>query len=558
MMPLVVSSLPFRRAVAAAVIVLSVASACNSAALTQGPRLAKSQALRVIIDDQPQTLDPGQSQYSFENAVLRVIDEPLLKPLPDMSGVTPAAAQSYEVLNNGTQYVFHLRKTAEWWDGTPVKAQDFVYAWRRLIDPRLAAPTATFFASIVFNGDKVSILDPQRDASKIDPGLQSLGLAAPDDYTFQVNLARPDPAFVWLAAMPSSAPIRQDVVAKNGDKWSGSPDTLMTNGPFKVVEITADDHLSLAPNPHYWGPKPRLTSLTFEVVKDGAAALDKFKSGGADVMDVQPAQASSLTSDSQLAKLLVKIPALTVYWIAFRVTSPRLGNSGVRLALAEAIDRQAFVDQVFQGQGQPAESFIPQGMRGYSADLGVTQRFDVAQARAELASAGVSAAQLSGLHFSYDKASDFGKATATFVHDQLKANLGVDIALDPIDANTLGSRLASGSFDMAGPLGWSADYPDPADWYDIFLTTNSNNYSLYQNGHYDDLVNVAGTDTDPIRRDQEYQQAQKQLVGDAPVAFLAQSLSWFVVQPYVHGLSTSPVDDWPGELAPAQIYLTEH
>src|SRR5690348_6696613 len=146
---------------------LVLATACNSAVLTQvGPHLAKSQTLRVAIDDQPQTLDPGQAQYGFETAVLRVIAEPLVRPKDDMSGVAPAAAESYEVADGGTRYVFHLRKDGEWWDGTLVKAQDFVYAWRRLIDPRLAAPSETFFAGAILNGDKVAILDPQRDAAK--------------------------------------------------------------------------------------------------------------------------------------------------------------------------------------------------------------------------------------------------------------------------------------------------------------------------------------------------------------------------------------------------------
>ena len=553
-----ISRLSLRRAFGLVALLLIGVTACNNPVLTQGPRLAKTQALRVQLDDQPPSLDPGQSQYRFEDAVLRVIGEPLLKPLADLSGVTPAAAERYDVANNGTQYVFHLRKTAQWWDGTPVKAQDFVYAWRRLVDPRLAAPTGTFFAGAIYNGDKVSILDPQRDAAKIDAGLQSLGLAAVDDHTFQVNLGRPDPAFVWLAAMPSGAPIRQDVVAKSGDKWSASPDTLMTNGPYRVSEMAAGEHLTVTPNPHYWGSRPTLTSITFDVVKDGAVALDRFKNGALDVMDVQPAQAAAVTADSQLAKRLVRTPDLTVYWLAFRVTSPRLGNARVRLALAEAIDRKAFVQQIFQGQGQPAEAFIPRGMTGYSAELAGVQKFDVAQARAELSSAGVSPAQLSGLRLSYDRSSDFGRATATFVQNQLKTNLGVNIALDPLDANTLGSRLGSGNFDIAGPLGWTADYPDPADWFQIFLTTNSDNYSLYQNGHYDALVNVAATDVDPGRRDQEYLQAQKQLVGDAPVAFLAQSVTWYLVQPYVHGVSTSPIDDWPGELAPGQLYVSEH
>ena len=198
------------------------------------------------LDDQPQSLDPGQSQYSFETAVLRVIGEPLLKSAPDLSGVVPAAAARYDVTEGGTRYVFHLRKDAQYWDGQAVKAKDFVFAWRRLIDPRLAAPTGTFFANSVYNGDKVSILDPQRDATRIDAGLQSLGLSAPDDYTFQVNLSRPYPAFIWIATLASGAPIRQDIITKYADKWSQSPDTLVTNGPFKVSEMVANDQIGRA------------------------------------------------------------------------------------------------------------------------------------------------------------------------------------------------------------------------------------------------------------------------------------------------------------------------
>jgi oligopeptide transport system substrate-binding protein len=548
-----------RRAIAVAIAAAVVAATgCNNPVLTQGPRLAKDQALRVQLGDQPQSLDPGQSQYPFEVAVLRLIDEPLLRPADDLSGVVPGAASSYDVDSAGTRWTFHLRHDAEYWDGRPVKAQDFVFAWRRLIDPRLAAPTATFFSNAVFNGDKVSILDPQRDATRIDAGLQSLGLAAPDDYTFQVTLSRPDPAFAWIAAMPSGSPIRQDVVSASGDRWSGSPDTLVSNGPFKVSEMVAGDHITLVPNPHYWGQKPQLKTITYVIVNDGAAALTRFRSGDLDVVDVQPAQAAAVAADPQLTKDLVKTPALTVWWIAFRVTAPRLASSRVRLALAQAIDREAMVKQVFQGQAQPAQTFIPQGMQGYSPELADVQKFDVAQARSTLASAGVSPAQLNGLKFSYDRTSDFSKATATFVRDQLKANLGVTITLDPLDPNTLSSHVGSGAFEIAGPYGWTADYPDPADWFAIFLTTNSNDSSLYQNGSYDSLVGVAATDMQSTRRMQEYLQAQRQLLNDAPAAFLAQALSWHLVQPYVKGLTANGVEDWPGEMTPSTIYIGQH
>ena len=545
------------RALAWALIVLSLVSACDSGALTQGPKLAKDQTLRVLLEDQPGSLDPGQTQYPYETAVLRAISEPLLKPSPDLGGTVVAAAQSYETMNSGTVYVFHLRTNGKYSDGTQVRAQDFVYAWQRLIDPRLASPEATFFAGAILNGEKVSVMDPQHDGAQIDAALATLGLKAVDDLTFQVTLSQPDPAFMWLAAMPAAAPVREDVVKKGGEKWSASPDTLITNGPFKVTEMVHNDHITVVPNPNYWGHKPTLKTISFQVVNDGAAALRKYKNGELDEISVQPAQAADVAGASSLKQELVKTPDLTVFWIVFRVNNSPTNNPKLRLAIAQAIDRDAFVSQIFEGQGVPAYTFIPKGMNGYSPNL-TAQKFDVAQARASLAASGMPASQLASLRFSYDQSSDFGKATAKFVHDQLKANLGIDITLQALDTNTLGANLGVGDFEIAGPRGWSADYPDPADWYDIFLTTNSNNLSFYQNQQYDNFVRVARTDVQPGRRDQEYQQAQQMLVGDAPVAFLAQTVNWHLVRQYVRGVTASPVDEWPGALDPTEISIAPH
>jgi len=543
------------RAVGGLLLVVMVAAACDTG-VTVGPKLANDQVLRVMLEDQPASLDPGQTQYTYETAVLRAISEPLLRPNADLSGVAPAAAQSFDVNTDGTAYVFHLRTNAKYWDGTPVKAQDFVYAWQRLIDPRLAAPNETLFANAVLNGSRVSLMDPQRDAKTIDAALATLGLKAVDDFTFQVQLAQPDPAFVWLAAMPAAAPVRKDIVTKSGDKWATSPDTLMTNGPYKVTEMVKGDHIIVERNPNYWAGKPSLTRIDFEVVIDGATALTNYKSGGLDEIVVQPAQAAQVAADSKLSRQLLRTPNLTVFWMVFRVDSPPLDNVKLRQALAQAIDRNAFVAQIFQGEGAPIDTLIPKGMQGYAPNL-TTQKFDVAQARASLAASGFSAKQVS-LTFSYDQSSDFGKATAKFIHDQLKANLGIELNLQALDANTLASRVETGQFQITGPHGWTADYPDQADWYDTFLTTSSNNISLWQNQQYDNFVRVARTDTQPARRDQEYLQAQSMLVGEASVAFLAQTVSWYLVQPYVRGIVTSPLDEWPGGLVPGQLSIAPH
>ncbi len=547
------------RAVALAVLASSIAPACTpTTPLTQGPRLAKDQSLRVLLDDQPATLDPGQTQYPYETAVLRTISEPLLKPTADLTGVTPAAAQTYEVNGSGTVYTFHLRKTALYWDGTPVKAQDFVYAWQRLIDPRLAAPSGPFFAASILNGDQVSALDPQRDASQIPAALGTIGVKAVDDFTLQVTLSHPNPAFVWIAAMPAGGPIRQDIVAKYADKWASSPDSLVTNGPFRITEMVPNVHLTVVPNPHYWGAKPKLTAITFDVVNDGAVGLAKYKNGELDAIDVQPAQAARVAADGELKLELVKTPALSVFWIVFRLDQAPVNNVKVRQAIAEAIDRDAFIAQIFQGQGLPAQTFIPKGMHGYAPELGSSQQFDVARARATFAASGVSAKDMAAVKFTYDQSSDFSKATAKFIHDQLKTNLGVDITLEAIDSNTLSSRLDTGDFQIAGPLGWMTDYPDPSDWFGIFLTTNSNNFAFYQNKQYDSFVRTAGSDMQPDRRAQEYKQAQSMVINDVPAAFLAQPVSWNLVRPYVRGVTTSSVDEWAGALFPAQIYIAAH
>ncbi|HKC18631.1 MAG TPA: peptide ABC transporter substrate-binding protein [Candidatus Dormibacteraeota bacterium] len=546
-----------RRLICAFAVLLVACAACDTG-VTVAPKLAKDQVLRLELEDQPSTLDPGQTDptHLYETGVLRTISEPLLKPLPDLSGVMPAAAQSYEVNGDGTAYVFHLRTNAKYWDGAPVKAADFVYAWQRLIDPRLAAPNETLFADAVLNGERVSLLDPQRDAASIDSALNTLGLKAVDDFTFQVQLARPDPAFVWLAALPAAAPVRKDVVTQNGDKWATSASTLMTNGPFKVSEMVKNDHITVVPNPHYWGAKPTLTRIDYVIVNDGAVALTKYRSGELDEIRVDLPQSAGVSSDDTLKRQLVKTPDLTVFWIAFRVNSPPLDNVHLRQAIAQAIDRKAFVNQVLAGQGLAATALIPRGMHGYDPNL-TTQSFDVAQARASLAASGLSAKQVS-LTLSYDQSNDFRKKAAQFVHDQLVTNLGVNVVLQGLDPNTLGSNTDNGQFQVTGPEGWTADYPDQADWYDTFLTTSSYNISLWQNSQYDNFVRVARTDTDPSRRDQEYLQAQSMLVSDAPVAFVAQTVSWYLVQPYVRGVTTSPLDEWPGALEPGQVAIAPH
>src|SRR5438445_13862941 len=179
---------------------------------------------------------------------------------------------------------------------------------------------------------------------------------------------------------------------------------------------------------------PTKTRSQFMIVHEVSVTPIKYRNSELPKITVQPPHDPTLAGDSKLSRQLFKTPNLTVFWLVFRVNSPPLDNVRLRLAMAQAIDRDAYVSQVLAGQGLPATTFIPKGMHGYSPNL-TSQKFDVAQARASLAASGLSAKQVS-VTFSYDQSSDFRTKTAKFVHDQLVKNLGINVILHALDTNT--------------------------------------------------------------------------------------------------------------------------
>src|ERR1700694_4668488 len=175
--------------------------------------LAKDQTLRLNNNTEPNSLDPGQEQYSYEGSIGASISEALLKIKPDLSDAAPATAASYSVSTDGLTWTFKIRSNAKWSDGKPVTAADFVYAWQRILDPRLAATYADpFFDGTIAGAADYLSLDPVKDAAKIPAFLSGLGLSAPDASTFQVKLQAPSPFFKWIARLWMSAPGPTDVV----------------------------------------------------------------------------------------------------------------------------------------------------------------------------------------------------------------------------------------------------------------------------------------------------------------------------------------------------------
>jgi len=504
------------------------------------------QVLRVNLAAAPVSLDPARVQYPQERAVLRQLGEPLLRPLPGLSGVEGAAAERYEVSADRLTYTFHLR-AARYRDGLPVRAADFVYAWRRLLDPRVASPSADLFAASVRGGEEVASLDPAKDGPRIDSLLRSAGLAAPDERTFQVTLPQAEGWFPWVASLPEGVPVRQDVIDRNGAGWAKSPDTLVLNGPFVVTAITGE-RIDLQPNPDYWGPRPRLKRLSFISQPNLADAAQAYDRGQLEMTPVP--RGVDATSETR------KQPELTVYWVHFNATRPPFDSPSARLAFARAVDRKALVAAALQGRAQEATSLIPEGMPGYRAEAGRPQEFDARAANALLDASGGRPASLRMLV--PDSAGN--RAVAGFLQARYQDVLGVPVSLDFADQISFDKRVRQGDFDLAGPFGWTADYPDWQTFFDRFRSTDGWDLSRWASPQYDNLVRQADAEGDPGRREQLYLQAQQLIVREAAVGFLFQRTHWTQVKPYVRGLKSTAFDDAPlvGDLFAPAIYIASH
>ncbi|HVC99633.1 MAG TPA: peptide ABC transporter substrate-binding protein [Candidatus Dormibacteraeota bacterium] len=538
--------MPSRRLLAGAVAALFGFTACQLSKPSQIlPATVKpSQVLRVAVPALPASTDPALTP-PYDSGVARTAFEALLKPNPTLTDVQPAAAASYEVSPDGLTYTFHLQPRGTWSDGVPVRAQDFLAGWRRVLDPRVNSPVAELLAGTVKNAAGYDSLDPTSDAGKIPAFLDQLGLQAPDDHTFVVTLDHPSFAFKWIAAVPALAPARADVTP--GRPGPG-------NGPFQL-ESAAADKIVLTANSHYWAGRPHLDEIVLVPQGDPAADLNRYRGGSEEITTVATASEPDVSRDGALAQQLVQVPELGEVFAQFNVHSAPFDNAGVRLAFAQAIDRGQLLAQL----AEPALASVgpvPKGLRDYRADL-AAQRFDPATARATLASSGVSPVALQGIKLLVrDLPAD--RALAGFIAGQLKQNLGVDIALDVHPSPDVTTTLQTGRFQFQAPAGWLADYADAQDFLDIYRTEDFSQWSRYSNPAYDHLVGEADASSDPTRRLQLYAQAQQLMAGEAPVAFLYQPLGWNLKQPYVQGVTYTALDDWPGDLYAADIVISAH
>jgi ABC-type oligopeptide transport system substrate-binding subunit/DNA-binding SARP family transcriptional activator len=478
-----------------------------------------------LVGSEPATLDPT---LASEGASGRIIDQlfcGLLEQTPELE-IVPNLAHSWEMLEGGCRYVFSLRTDAHWSDGAPVTAADFVFAWRRMVNPATGSPVANLLYDI--KGARAFHQGRLTDAEQI-------GVEALNTHTLQVDLEGPTGYFLQLLAHTSTFPVPRHRVEAHGEGWT-KPENLVTNGPFLLHRWVPTEMMILTRNPVYRGQAAGnvdRVELSFRHNPDDELALYQ-----ADQLD---ASALWFLSGPEIDRIRQRYaddyfsgPAVNTQYVGFDVRREPFNDVWVRRAFAMAIDKETLAHVVLGGYAFPATGgFIPPEVPGHSPGIGLP--FNPAEARRLLAQAGYP----NGQNFpvvDWPVIPGVGPVV-NYLQAQWQTNLG--IKLRPINMDS--ARF----FDLVDKnpphlyrIGWKADYPDP----DNFLRTGTFCHQTgWQNADYDALVEQARRETGLEARLKLYHQADRLLIEEAALVPFLYLRRHQLVKPWVRRYPTSAI-----------------
>jgi oligopeptide transport system substrate-binding protein len=444
-------------------------------------------------DAEPETLDVHKTSTVGESHVMRDLYEGLV--IKNAKGeVIPGVAEKWETSDDGKLFRFTLREGAKWSNGDPVKASDFVFAYRRIMNPETGAKYA-------------NVLYPILNAEKVNKGngkAEDLGVKAVDNRTLEVRLERPTPYFIELLTHQTGLPVHPASVEKHGKDYV-KPGNLVSNGAYMLTEFVPNSHIKVVKNPHFWDAKNvQIEQVMFYPVSDLAAAVRRFQAGELhSTPDVPADQIKSLKE--RFGNQVVLGPYLGVYALPVNTSKAPLNDVRVRKALSMVIDREFIAEQIWGQTMQPAYSFVPPGIGNYGepamADyksMSPIDREEKAKALLKEAGFGPGLKPLK-VEMRYNT-TDNNRNTVIAVADQWKA-LGVETSFINTDAKTHFAHLRDGGdFDVAR-YGWIGDYSDPQNF--LFLLESDNkgfNYGKWNNPEYDSLMKQAAAETDLKKR----------------------------------------------------------
>jgi oligopeptide transport system substrate-binding protein len=515
-------------------------------------------------DSDPPTLDPNLAEDTSSVQVINQLARPLLWTTADLA-LTPdggLAADMPDISADGQTITFTLRDGLKFSNGDPITAADFVYSWKRAVDPRTAAPYSYVFADVAGGSDLLDMAgaDPAPSDSDIEAALANFGVEAPDDSTFVIHLSRPAAYFTFVTSLWVTAPIEQSWI-ESGDTYTEAAN-YVGSGPFMMQSWSHDEEIVLVPNPNWYGTAPKLSELHIIYGSDPDGFFRAYQNDEVDLAAVPPTNAEQVRNDPTMSQEAITGSRLCTYYLGFGhldgTSDSPVENKTFRHAVQEAIDQQSLIDTVLSGIGSPADSFIPPGMPGHE-DYGFGLSYDPAKAQTDLNTAlgelGISDASTINLTLGFNTGSGHEDIMQS-IQASLQDNLGISVTLQGEEWSVYLQTLRTDPPDMYR-LGWCADYPHPNNWlYDVFSCDTA------RGGYCDEAMDelLAQAQVTPTLEEQLplYKQAQEMLVDDAPAVWVYWYGRFTVVKPYVQGLVVTAGDSATGDHFYDQISIADH
>lgn len=513
---------------------------CGQAAWVQaadvaaGAQLAERQEVVRHLKDEPVSLDPIKAVGLAEAQIMRDLFEGLVNQDANGDSV-PGVAQSWQTSDNQT-YTFTLRKDARWSNGDPVTAQDFVYSWRRLVDPKNSA-TFAWLVQLAGIQNAEAIVQGKMPA-------ENLGVTALDAHTLKVQLSKPVPYFVNLTAHFSLFPVHRQSIERDGNEWTKAGN-LVGNGAFVLQDRVVNERLVLSPNPYYWDHRHTvLTKVTFVPINQETNATNRYLAGNIDITESFP--------KNLYQKLLKDIPGqvftppqLGTYYYAFNTQRPPTNDIRVRQALSYAIDRKVIAEKIVGTGEKPAYHLTPDVTAGFHPEPSLLQRYSQeelnAKAKALISAAGYGPDHKLHLTLLYNSSENHQKI-AIAIASMWKKTLGAEVSLMNQEWKTYVDSRNSGNFDVIR-ASWIGDYNEPSTFLSLLTSTHSGNIAKFHFDQYDHVLGEANRQTNAKALNDDYNRAERILMEQMPIAPIYQYTNARLVKPWLKGYPiTNPED----------------
>lgn len=475
--------------------------------------------LSVQVGPDPETIDPAlNSAVDGGNMLLHSFE--CLLAVDENGQLVPGQAESWETSEDGLTWTFHLRDGLKWSDGSDLTANDFVYSWKRVCDPMVAAPYAETVLSMVEGYDKA-----------IEGDLDALQVVAQDDNTLVVTLSTPCSYFGSLAAFATLSPVQEATVTANGDAWATSAATYISNGPFYVSEWVPGSYIMMTKNPYYWNADAiKLDGIKWNLIEDSNAAYSAYQTG--EVLMIKSVPTEEIPSLKDSADFHVD-PIIGTYYLSLNLERDAFKDARVRKALSLAIDRDYVANTLMQGTYSPADNFMGPGWidmdgkqfkdnaNGGQSYIDVNNyEADLEEAKQLLADAGYPDGEgFPSISYTTNDAG-YHKVVAEYLQ-QAWAQLGIDLQVDIVEWVSFTPMRRNGDFDVARN-GWVGDYSDPSNMLELFYSTNGNNDGKFNNADFDAAIELSRTTLDSAERSKALHTAEDVLMeetGCIPVAY---------------------------------------